>query len=104
SLLSCTALCGAGAFVLVDSLPSGRAASPAPVSSLLSRPQVSAPARRASHAPLCTAGNTVRLDGKAVAYAVTVRARATAYRLPGGRSIARFGRLNVNGVPTVLGV
>jgi lipoprotein-anchoring transpeptidase ErfK/SrfK len=39
-----------------------------------------------------------------VAYAAIVRERATAFRAPGGRGFARFGRLNVNDYPTVFGV
>jgi lipoprotein-anchoring transpeptidase ErfK/SrfK len=33
-----------------------------------------------------------------------VRSHAAAARRPGGRAFARFGRLNVNGVPTVFGI
>ena len=36
--------------------------------------------------------------------AVVVRAPARAYRRPGAKPFARFGRLNVNGVPTVFAV
>jgi lipoprotein-anchoring transpeptidase ErfK/SrfK len=36
-----------------------------------------------------------------VAYALTVRQQAIAYRAPAARPFATFGRLNVNGVPTV---
>jgi lipoprotein-anchoring transpeptidase ErfK/SrfK len=39
-----------------------------------------------------------------VTYAAIVRRRAVAFRRPGGERVAVFGRLNVNGVPTVLGV
>jgi lipoprotein-anchoring transpeptidase ErfK/SrfK len=45
-----------------------------------------------------------RLGSAAVAYAAVVKDRAEAARRPGGRSFARFGRKNVNGVPTVFGV
>ena len=38
------------------------------------------------------------------AYAAVVLSRAQAHRRPGRRPFARFGRLNVNGVPTVFGV
>jgi hypothetical protein len=54
--------------------------------------------------PACSAGSLVRLDVGRIAYAVTVRARATAFRAPGARPFARFDRLNVNGVPTVFSV
>jgi lipoprotein-anchoring transpeptidase ErfK/SrfK len=39
-----------------------------------------------------------------LAYAAVVKNRAVALTRPGGRPLARFGRLNVNGVPTVFGV
>jgi lipoprotein-anchoring transpeptidase ErfK/SrfK len=54
--------------------------------------------------PLCAPGSMVRLGGTRVSYAVTVRRVAVAYRTPGAGRIARFGRLNVNGVPTVFAV
>ena len=54
--------------------------------------------------PLCARGSYVRLDSPRVSYAVTVRRQAVAYRMPGADRIARFGRLNVNGVPTVFAV
>lgn len=54
--------------------------------------------------PVCTAGSIVRLDDVRGAHAVTVRRGATAFRAPGKRPFARFGRLNVNGVPTVFAV
>src|SRR5687767_7376090 len=38
------------------------------------------------------------------AWAAIVRESARAYRRPGSRELARFGAINVNGVPTVLGV
>jgi hypothetical protein len=38
------------------------------------------------------------------AWAAVVRDSARAYRQPGSGELARFGRLNVNGVPTVLGI
>lgn len=52
----------------------------------------------------CSPGQIVRLGDERVAYAVTVVRRATAFRRPGAGRIAAFGRLNVNGVPTVFGV
>jgi lipoprotein-anchoring transpeptidase ErfK/SrfK len=53
---------------------------------------------------MCSAGSVVRLDRPGVGHAATVRTSAIAYRTPGGRAIARFGHLNVNGVPTVFSV
>jgi lipoprotein-anchoring transpeptidase ErfK/SrfK len=38
------------------------------------------------------------------AYAAVVRSRATVLHRPGGSALATFGRLNVNGVPTVFSV
>lgn len=52
----------------------------------------------------CEPGTFERLETSRVAYGAAVLESATAYREPRGRPIARFGRLNVNGVPTVFGV
>jgi hypothetical protein len=109
TVLSTAVLAGAGVYLAVDGLPSSRVASepeslPAHVPAVVPKTAVAAPARRVLHTPICAAGSVIRLDRKPVAYAVTVRTRAVAYRVPGGKAVARFGRLNVNGVPTVLGV
>jgi lipoprotein-anchoring transpeptidase ErfK/SrfK len=45
-----------------------------------------------------------RLGSRRLALAAVVRRRAVARRTPGGAALASFGRLNQNGVPTVLGV
>jgi lipoprotein-anchoring transpeptidase ErfK/SrfK len=66
------------------------------------RERVVAP--RVLRVPVCSAGSLVRLDDRDVAYAVTVRKTATAFRTPGTRPFARFDRRNVNGVPTVFAV
>lgn len=51
-------------------------------------------------APGCSKG--VNLVTPTRSYAVDVRTRITyVFRSPGGRAFARFGRFNVNGVPTV---
>jgi lipoprotein-anchoring transpeptidase ErfK/SrfK len=56
-------------------------------------------------APTCKPGSARPLGSKRIAYAAVVdRALARAYRRPGGRAFASFGRRNVNGVPTVFGV
>ncbi len=60
--------------------------------------------RHVLRVPLCSPRSVVKLDSPRVAYAVTVRKRAVAYQAPGTHPIARFGRLNVNGVPTVFAV
>ena len=52
----------------------------------------------------CEAESLRPLGSARVTYAAVVRERAVAYRRPGGPRLAAFGRLNVNGVPTVLGV
>jgi len=85
--------------VLRDSPAPGAAPAVAPPAA---RP--SAPPPRVLRVPMCAAGSIVRLDTPRVAHAATVRTSATAYRTPGGRVIARFGHLNVNGVPTVFSV
>ena len=87
-----------------------QAASATPVAASPSVPAVPAPQvtqpqkARVAPGPVCTPGSSVRLDSGKLAYAVTVRSRAVAYRRPGSGRIARFGRRNVNGVPTVFGV
>jgi lipoprotein-anchoring transpeptidase ErfK/SrfK len=63
------------------------------------RPAETAP----SPAPACHQG--VRpLGGSEAAYAATVVRTTTARRVPGGAPVTRFQPINVNDVPTVLGV
>jgi L,D-transpeptidase catalytic domain len=52
----------------------------------------------------CTTSATRDLGSSRLAYAAVVRDRADAFRAPGMRRVASFGRLNVNRVPTVLGI
>jgi lipoprotein-anchoring transpeptidase ErfK/SrfK len=52
----------------------------------------------------CAAGAFHRVGSARLAYAAVVRSHATVSRRPGGRPFARFGRLNVNRVPTVFSV
>jgi lipoprotein-anchoring transpeptidase ErfK/SrfK len=52
----------------------------------------------------CVAGAQRPVGSAELAVAAVVTRRTTAYREPGGRALARFGLLNVNGVPTVFGV
>jgi lipoprotein-anchoring transpeptidase ErfK/SrfK len=54
--------------------------------------------------PTCRPGAFHRLGSATVAYAAVVRSSATVSRRPGGRAFARFGRLNVNHVPTVFAI
>ena len=49
------------------------------------------------------AGTIRPLRTRAVAFAAVVRDEARVYASPGGRHLRRFGRLNVNGVPTAFG-
>ena len=52
----------------------------------------------------CAASASYRLGNRKVAYAAVVRKSAWAYRRPRRGRFVRFGRLNVNGVPTVFGI
>jgi hypothetical protein len=52
----------------------------------------------------CRPGSIKRMGTARTSYAAVVRKRAIAYRRPGESELARFGPLNVNGVPTVFGV
>lgn len=76
-----------------DASPSAEATPPA------TRPTPAQPPAAA-----CRVGETRTLAGRDNAYAATVLRTAAARRSPGGEMVSRFGRLNVNGVPTVLGV
>ena len=49
----------------------------------------------------CRPGAVKSLAGRGETYAVDARGLVRVYRRPGGKAFARFGRLNVNGVPTV---
>jgi lipoprotein-anchoring transpeptidase ErfK/SrfK len=61
--------------------------------------RAAAPARK--H---CRPGAVRALGSPAHAFAAVVRTTTRAYRAPGARPLARFGPLNMNGVPTVFGV
>jgi len=52
----------------------------------------------------CADGSFQRLGSSRLAYAGVVRSRATVTRRPGGATLARFGKLNVNGVPTIFSI
>ena len=52
----------------------------------------------------CVAGSFRKYGNARVSYAAIVRGHASAARRPGGRAFARFGKLNVNGVPTIFGI
>jgi lipoprotein-anchoring transpeptidase ErfK/SrfK len=52
----------------------------------------------------CAEGSFRRLGSTTRAYAAVVRSRATVFRRPGRRVLARFGRLNVNGVANIFSI
>jgi len=54
-----------------------------------------------SRARTCTAGTFLRLGSARVAFAAIVHSHATVSARPGGLTLASFGRLNQNGVPTI---
>jgi hypothetical protein len=60
------------------------------------------PPRRLTRA--CASAGVRPLRTRSLAFAAVVRRPTVAYARPGGKRVGRFGRLNVNGVPTVLGV
>src|SRR5712691_12686578 len=56
------------------------------------------------HSTRCADGSFRRFGSGNLAYAAIVRTHAAVARRPGGRALFRFGRLNVNGVPTVFSI
>jgi lipoprotein-anchoring transpeptidase ErfK/SrfK len=96
-LASAVAACGGDANETAQPGDGGARTSPAPAA-----PAATAPAP--PPAPACTAGEERTVGTVQRAFAAVVRTSAAAYREPGGRSFARFGRRNVNGVPTVFSV
>ena len=84
----------------------GSTAAPARAADLTPRyaPVTEEPKPRVAPGPVCRPGTSVELQSGRTAYAATVMRSAVAYTRPGGARIARFGALNVNGVPTVFGV
>jgi lipoprotein-anchoring transpeptidase ErfK/SrfK len=64
------------------------------------RPVPPAPHRERSCAP----GAFHRLGSAKLSFAAVVRSQAAVSRRPGGRPFARFSRLNVNHVPTILAI
>jgi len=52
----------------------------------------------------CAAGTFRRLGSAKLAFAAVVHTHATVARRPGGKAFARFGRLNVNGVPVIFSI
>jgi lipoprotein-anchoring transpeptidase ErfK/SrfK len=103
-LLGLAAVGGVVAVLAVGGALREGASSPTPDSAPVTPRARTAPSPHVLRVPLCTAGSVVRLDHGGTAHAATVRATAMAYRTPGRAAFARFGRLNVNGVPTVFSV
>lgn len=67
-------------------------------------PRDAAPVSPTPPARTCVAGSFEQLGSARIAYAAVVRTPTRAFRRPGVRPFAGFGRLNANGVPTVFGV
>jgi lipoprotein-anchoring transpeptidase ErfK/SrfK len=98
--------------------PSPKAARPAaapakvapPAAKPASKPEPKPSARAAAvrklpqRAARCSSPAVKPLRTRAVAFAAFVRDDVQAYRRPHGEPLARFGPINQNGVPTVLGV
>ncbi|MCP9485367.1 MAG: L,D-transpeptidase [Gaiellaceae bacterium MAG52_C11] len=94
-----------------------RAEAPVSTASVAPRPPPARPVRRTSELanPVAVAAKQPRktvgcwavvrpLRTRALAFAAVVRTRARVHVTPGGESLARYDRLNANGVPTVFGV
>jgi lipoprotein-anchoring transpeptidase ErfK/SrfK len=62
------------------------------------------PAAKSKTQRTCSADGFHRLGSAKLAYAAVVRSQAVVSRRPAGRPFARFGRLNVNGVPTIFSI
>jgi len=52
----------------------------------------------------CLGGREIQLGDRSDAYAAVVKRTARAFGRPNGKLLARFARLNVNGVPTVFSI
>jgi len=52
----------------------------------------------------CAAGGFRHFGSSKIAYAAVVRRQAAVSSRPGGRTFARFGRMNQNGVPTIFAI
>jgi lipoprotein-anchoring transpeptidase ErfK/SrfK len=83
------------ALVLVSLAACGEQARPRAQESTRATVTVAAP---------CKAGAFRRLGSRRLAYVAIVRQRAAVARRPGGPAFARFGRKNINGVPTVFSI
>ena len=70
----------------------------------LARARPTAAPSSAAATSRCASAPVRPLRTRALAFAAVVRNQARVYARPGGRSLARYGPINVNGVPTVFGV
>jgi lipoprotein-anchoring transpeptidase ErfK/SrfK len=93
AVLAAATACGGGR----EGAPEAPAPAPPP-------PAVSRPTVTVDTGKRCESGSFEPLGSARFAYAAIVHERAAAFRRPGRGLLARFGRLNVNGVPTVFGV
>lgn len=80
------------------------AATPATTPAAAPAPAAAPSAPAAASARPCRAGEYKRMRTQRIAHAAVVRGSAEAVREPGGTVLARFDRLNQNGVATVFGV
>jgi lipoprotein-anchoring transpeptidase ErfK/SrfK len=89
---TCAAACGG---------ETGSAPAPPGAAPRVQPATVTTPVRRR---PACRTGSFRRLGSDRIAYAAAVLRSARAYRAPGSRPFARFGKRNVNGAQTIFGV
>lgn len=82
----------------------GRADVPSDASDAAGTKKTATTVASAPPEPACEPGEVRRVGTSRRALAAVVRERAVAFREPGGRSFARFGRENANRVPTVFSV
>jgi hypothetical protein len=105
ALLSFAGGCGGNQVGQGSSAPYFPRAEP-PISSASVAPRspvVERAGQRRRAAARCAAGAIRPLRTRALAFAAVVRREARVYASPGGGLLHRFGRRNVNGVPTVFG-
>ena len=98
------AVVGATAFVTSSAETAEAEAATAFVTSSAETAEAKAPPRRSAPPAACKAGSKRSMRTERRAFAAVARTGLRAYRSPRGKPIARFGKLNVNGVETVFGV
>jgi lipoprotein-anchoring transpeptidase ErfK/SrfK len=87
--------------LLAAAVLAGCGGAPAEHAVAAKHPQRSAAAK---HGQRCIAGTYESYASPRLAYAAVVIHHAVARHRPGGRVMARFGRLNLNGLPMIFGV